>query len=986
MALVTVLVSEHRGEVEEVDFASAVDAVAAAVARQRDAPRRIGVHVGERRQDALTEASDLCAQATVGQILVSALVRDLVAPRRGQLFRDAGGAAEVIWEPAAAEASASLPPPLRIAAASPFVARAAELETILQTWKDVGGGERRAVLVGGAAGMGKTRLAAEAAVHATAGDRGATVLYGRCEEELGVPYQPFVEALNAYLRDAPQALVDAHVAAHGAALARLVPALAARSGGAAPARSDPAAERYLMFEAVVDILNRAAAERPLLLVLDDLHWAIKPTVLLLRHILRAEVVAPVLVVGTYRDNELDRFSPLTDALAELRRGADVERVMLRGLDRDGVAALVAAQAGHDLDERALIFVEALHDETDGNPFYVAEVLNHLADSGVLYQEGGRWTAAPDADVRQLGLPESVRDVVGRRVGRLSDEATRALTVGAVIGPTFGIELLEAIPDAADDADSLLDALDEAEAAGLIQGGDRGVYSFDHALVRQTLLSGMTSARKARLHRRIGEAIEARPDAAQHVDALAYHFGEAVGGADIAKAVDYAIAAATEALEQLAHEAAVARVDRGLHALELQGAPDHRRAADLWLLRAGALQDGPGEDPDGVVDALAHAAAAARAAHDDERLVRAAELMAEETVFGAGRAPAVPLCEELLGALGTDRPDLRARVLGSLVYARATMETATPELAQQAADAAAAGWAVGDALTRSRALVAQGVVLLAGADVDALHTVGTELVDVASDRPEVWILSWGHRFVGQASLQRGDMAGFRAAHGELTRLGDERRHTTAAGWAAAWDGMQAMLDGRLDDVEQHTTAILERGGTHPNYTNAFTAQLFYLRRAQGRLAEIQPALTEAVEANPGIVGFRVALATTCADLGDFDGARRHFDLAAADNFASVPRDLAWSGALGLLTDVCVALGDGDRAPELTALLAPFGGQLIVAATGVACPGAVDRYLGRLAALSGRAAEARRLYEQALALEGRIGARPLVAVTEALLASG
>jgi hypothetical protein len=268
-------------------------------------------------------------------------------------------------------------------------------------------------------------------------------------------------------------------------------------------------------------------------------------------------------------------------------------------------------------------------------------------------------------------------------------------------------------------------------------------------------------------------------------------------------------------------------------------------------------------------------------------------------------------------------------------------------------------------------VAQGVVLLSGPDVDGLHAVGRELVEVASGRPEAWIQNWAYRFVGQASLQRGDMAGFRAAHKELARLGDERRHTTAAGWSAAWDGMQAMIEGRLDDVEAHTTDILGRGGSHPNYTNAFTAQLFYLRRAQGRLAEIMPVLVDVVDTNPGIVGFRVALATACADTGDMVGARTHFEIAATGGFAHVPRDLAWTGALGLLTDVCVALDDRVRAPQLSALLAPYGGQLIVAATGVACPGAVDRYLGELAAVEGRRDEARRLHDRAVVLERSIG---------------
>ena len=228
----------------------------------------------------------------------------------------------------------------------------------------------------------------------------------------------------------------------------------------------------------------------------------------------------------------------------------------------------------------------------------------------------------------------------------------------------------------------------------------------------------------------------------------------------------------------------------------------------------------------------------------------------------------------------------------------------------------------------------------------------------------------HPLPRASGLQRGDRDGFDVAHRALTAIGTERRHTTAAGWAAAWDGMTAMLDGDLDRVEEHTTAILERGGSHPNYTNAFTAQLFYLRRAQGRLGEIVGVLEDTVATNPLILGFRVALATSYAATGDLDAARKHFEVAAADDFAHVPRDLAWSGALTLLSDVAFALGDGDRASTLQELLAPYAGQLIVAATGVACPGAADRYLGQLSQVLGDDAVANDELARAEALEASV----------------
>jgi predicted ATPase len=969
MALVTVLVSAGGSTVEEMQFGSAVDAVATAVSLHRRGQQRTGIDVAEGLDAATAGARALCDDAQEGEILVSEVVRGLIANRRGFEFVTTTRGAAVVWQEP--HEASRMPLALAGVVTSPLIGRAEELDHLARTWKEVVAGERRAVFVGGTAGIGKTRLAAEAA-RVAAVDDGAVVLYGRCEEDLGVPYQPFVEALHAFLRDLDSDTLHAYAGEHLAHLDRFVPAVA-RVDDVPRQRSEPTAERYLMFEAVAGVVDRVSVERPVLFVIDDLHWATKPTTLMLSHLVRRGAPSRVFVVGTYRDDELGRFNPLIDVLADLRRTSMVERIALRGLDRAAVAEFIAAAAGHALDARGLTLASLLYDETDGNPFYIGEVLNHLVESGVIYQQDDRWTADPGVDIRVVGIPESVSDVVGRRVGRLSPAAVRALTVAALVGATFDFNVLAAVPDAADSVDELLDSLDEAENAGLLASGDATGYAFAHSLVRQTLLAGLTSARRVRLHRRIGEAIETLPDAGERVDALAYHFSEAVGGSDIAKAASYAIQAAERALEQLAHEEALARVDRGLHALELDHRPDPAQEADLWLLRARALQDGPREDAPAVVEALERAAANARECGSAERLARAAELMAEETVFGSGSAPAVRLCDDALEQAG-DRVDLRARVLGALVYARATMESSSPELAELAGSAAELAYQVGDPTSLCRALVARGVVLLAGPDVDELHAVGERLEAVSADLPEAWISSWAHRFVGQACLQRGNRDGFDVAHRALTTIGQERRHTTAAGWAAAWDGMVAMLDGALDDVEEHTAAILDRGGSHPNYTNAFTAQLFYLRRAQGRLGEIVGVLEDTVAANPLILGFRVALATTYADLGDADGARRHFEVAAGDDFARVPRDLAWSGALALLSDAAFALRDADRAVLLQELLTPYAGQLIVAATGVACPGAADRYLSQLSQVLGHDDTAREELARAVALEASVRQPP------------
>lgn len=289
-----------------------------------------------------------------------------------------------------------------------FAGRAPDLARLTEAWQRARAGRRQVVLVGGEAGIGKTRLATEAAL--AAGREGAVVLHGRCDEDTAVPYQPVAEALERYVAGAtdPDDL-RRHVGRDGGELARLVVGLAQRLPDLAPpAPTEAETDRNRLFRAVASFLAAVAASAPVVLVLDDLQWATAPTVLLLHHLVRALEGAAVLVIGTYRDDEAGANPALADELARLRREPGVERVALAGLDEAAVAALVREATGPDLspaEEAAL--ARRLHRETDGNPFYVGELLRHLAETGGMGEE-------------DLGVPESVREVVGRRLVRLSD--------------------------------------------------------------------------------------------------------------------------------------------------------------------------------------------------------------------------------------------------------------------------------------------------------------------------------------------------------------------------------------------------------------------------------------------------------------------------------------------------------------------------------------------------------------------------------------
>jgi pimeloyl-ACP methyl ester carboxylesterase len=349
------------------------------------------------------------------------------------------------------------------------------------------------LLLAGDAGIGKTRLAAEFALAAHA--EGATVLFGRTDEESGLAYQPLVEALRHYVAACPLAELEAQARATGAELLRLVPELAQRLPDlSAPPPAEPDSERYRLFDAFAALLAEASRACPVVLVLDDLHWADRATLLLLKHIVRSPEPSPLLILGTYRETELVRSHPLSEALADLRRDRAFQRTSLKGLGQGDVGALIATWFGR---EAPRAFVRAVHEQTEGNPFFVEEVLRHLAETGAIYRREGRWIT--DLTIAGMGIPESVKEVIGQRLSRLSEDCNSVLTVASVIGREFGVEALERASDLS--GDRVVELLEEAVAAHVVVEVPQvvGRYSFSHALIHEALYDELTTTRRVRLH-------------------------------------------------------------------------------------------------------------------------------------------------------------------------------------------------------------------------------------------------------------------------------------------------------------------------------------------------------------------------------------------------------------------------------------------------------------------------------------------------------
>ena len=428
-----------------------------------------------------------------------------------------------------------------------------------------------------AASPGWARRRWSASFARRAADRPAVVLYGRSDEDLGVPYQPWREAIDHLVRHAPAEVLDAHAAARPGELASLAPSLGERLGQASASGGGPSgdgeSDRYLLFGAVVDLLARTCEHAPVVLVLDDLHWADRQSLQLLRHVAAADATLRLVVLATFRDSELAAEHPLTDLLASLHREPDVERLSLRGLDPVELLELMEATAGHELDEEGVALRDALLAETEGNPFFAGEILRHLAETGAIRQGAdGRWTSS--GLLSAASLPVSVRAVVTGRVARLGDETHRVLSMASVIGRDFDLALLSRVVEV--DEDRLVDLLEAAcRAAVLQEAGPAGSFSFAHALIAHTLYDQQSSLRRTRAHQAIGEALEVlcRDQPGERVGELAYHWAQATQPQDLTKAITYARLAGDRALAVRAPDEAARWYGDALEQLDVQASPD-----------------------------------------------------------------------------------------------------------------------------------------------------------------------------------------------------------------------------------------------------------------------------------------------------------------------------------------------------------------------------------------------------------------------------
>ena len=1000
---------KNLGDGLMVVFGSASRALSCGVAMQQGVERdnrdrehpvglRVGVSGGEvTREDddffgnPIIEAARLCAMCESGEVLATDIVRGMAGRHNRHDCRPIGELAlkgladpvqsvRVMWDPlvgAAADAVIPLPWRLAVRPALGVLGRETEMELIGDAAKRTAGGEGQGVvLISGEAGLGKTTLVAEAA--RAAFGTGTCVLFGHCEENLTIPYQLFGEALDHYVTHATEDLLLAHVDSHGTELSRLAPALSRRIPNLPPSKAtDSDSERYLLFAAVVGLLSMASEIQPIILVLDDLQWADTGSLLLLRHLAESELPTKVLVIGTYRNTEIARSGALVDTLGALRRQGAMSRIDLSGLDDNGVISLMEAAAGHSLDDTAVGLAHLLYRETDGNPFFVTEVLRHLSETGAIHQDpAGHWVAEDDID--EMSLPDSVREVIGARVVRLGKEAERVLSLAAVIGRDFDLGLLTRVTKISEEV--LLDILDAAAAVALVREltDAPGSYSFFHALIQHTLYEDLGPTRRARAHREVAESLEDlcgdRPGI--RVGELARHWFNATQVVDLEKAIDYSRQAGDVALTDLAPDDALRYYTQALGIYAQVGDPDEELGIDLGI-GLGTAQRQTG-DPSFRETLLA---AARRAADlgDTERLV-AATLANDRGTFSTVDAidsEKIELVELALSRVPIDHPD-RALLLAILcseltvgsplerrealaeeamahaenygddatvvrVANHITLPLAVPHLLDSSvartSDALARAQRVGDPLLLCTAASGRRFTAACAGDIEEMDRC-FEIKCPLVDRLDQPFLNWVH------TLQR------------VTR---------------------ALIAGDTDEAENWATEALGIGteGGQPDAAVIFGAQLIMVSLWRGTLADLIPLILQAIADNPGLPVFVAVLALAHSEADHADQSRQLLEDFARAGF-ELPLDPTWLTGMIAYADAAIEYGDPQFADPMFARLAPFSEQWLY--TDVATSGPISRSLGGLATVLRRYEEADAYFAHSAVNSERVGAKYFCARTD------
>jgi tetratricopeptide (TPR) repeat protein len=845
------------------------------------------------------------------------------------------------------------------------VGRDREVAELVAGLEDASGGRGRLFLIAGEPGIGKTWLAEQLAAHAT--KQGTRVLWGSCWEGGGAPpFWPWGQMIRTHAESLDEQTLASWLGTGRAHVAELVPGLAERLGAttiAAAFSHESDAARFYLFETVTSLFRRAASAQPLLLVLDDLHAADEPSLLLLRFLARDLRGARLLVVGTFRDVMAERPLGIGEVMAELVREGQL--LNLRGLDRAAVKALIETLLGVVPSQAQ---VAAVHETTEGNPLFVREVVRLLATEAALEQPG-----------RGVPIPGTIRAVIQRRFAPLSADATQVLSAAAVVGREFDLALVG--PACELPAERVLDALSEALAHGLVaeEPGAAGRYRFSHALMREVLYERLPTPARLQLHQRVGEAIERQygTGTGAHVAELARHFAEVAAAGEAGKALAYARLAGERAMSMYAYEEAAVEYQRALYALGFTS-PDEPGRCEL-LLRLGVAQARAG-DYEQAKESCLRAAEISRRLGAPEQLARAALGYGERQVEGGLiNRQLVELLREALDGLGPQDDPLRARLLARMSR-EFTFSDETERTESLSREAVAMARRLADPAALRSALDARWMAVWGPDGLEERTALAAEILRQAGETRdhEMGLDGLAHR--AASSLESGDIRAVEADIAAHARLVEELPMAIHRWAAMTMRALRALLEGSFEETERLADEAVSLQPRRPNVMFTHLVQVALLRWEQGRLEELRDDLQGVVDQFPGAAFARAWLSLADAEAGRIDDARRGLRWLA-EQLPQHPRNGIWLPAVALASVLSARLNEPEAAGSLHSLLYPYAGHIIAftAPQPVACHGSASFYLGLLATVTSRWAVAADHFEAAIAAHDRLGARPLLART-------
>jgi len=848
----------------------------------------------------------------------------------------------------------------------PIVGRARELDIFQAAFDRTLAGRRQLILISGEPGIGKTRCA-EALAEA-AEDRGALVLWGRCREEAGAPpYWPWAQILRAYVDASSLDELRLNMGTAVKDIAALMPELldSPLRGHTAPGpMADSSLARFRTFDAIGRFFHQAARQVPITLVLDDLHWADAPSLSLLEFLSQELLRSRVLIVGTYRDADATRKTPLLSTLGGLSRDADGQRVHLAGLSRIAIGEVAERICGIALPESA---IGAIYQRTDGNPLFAIELIKVLIEESA----GGEIAAMP------ARIPAGVRETIGRRLLRLSDRCNELLCNAAVHGRQFTAREIAAAMD--ETVQHVLTDLEPAVQAGIIQSNVdiSGSYQFTHALIRETIYEELPTAVRLRLHGRAGDALVSLHAAnlESALTRIAHHYNQSAALGNGEKAVIFALRAAESAVRMCAYEDALLHYDHVIGTPANGSLIHDERLARAYILKGHALLLLGQVQPS--IEVLLEAVNQSRVLGSSELLVDVLMSLAMASSHVA-QQHIIPLLDRALALLPEAHSAARAKALATMAFAQRTLKdkSRTQRLVDEALDEASRSC---DAAARCACYHLVAVALRG--NPESLHRrllLGQEYIAVARSAGSADLLAEAFHWQALNYFESGQLE-------ELEVLLEHYGGLSAARFGlhqyrlGAYRVTLALLRGDWVDLEPRIEELLEIGTKtrRDDADGVYGAQMYALNRDLGRL-HAHAAYIRAIAASPAKRMWEPGLMLICAEIGLLPEARAIFNRLAEQDFRAICRDDMYVTCLVFCAETCCALGDAGRAESLYQLLRPYARQTANHPSAV-CFGATELYLAMLACAAHWPDLASEHFDRALTLNRSMRAWPSLART-------